>query len=163
MKIFNKFDSCISKLENFPKQIERFREAIVKSEEDVFTKTAQKMESIQSQIIGLWYARKSNMFEEIRRFHKDKKDEIEIAKFRFQILSKNLHELSARKRSLAREFQVSLNEKQLVKELVDLEKELLQLENKFNDDFSNINFDSLEVRSLSSLKYRPKSGLVDRF
>jgi hypothetical protein len=143
--IFEKFDSCISKLDNFPKLMESFNTQINKSEDDVFSKTAKKMESIQSQILSLWHARKSILFEEIRRFHRDKRNELEIAKFRFKILSKNLNEIRVRKNDLAKEFHANLNEKRLIKELVELENELLQLENKFDEDIA---FDSSDLMEL---------------
>ena len=129
--------------------IDEFQTAIDKSEEEIFSQTLKKMEMVQTNILNLWHARKSSLFEEIRRFHKNKKEEIEIAKFRFQILSKNLNELTKKKNDLAKEFQVSLNQGKLIKELVEFEKELNLLDAKFKEDFSSIKFDSLQVSFLN--------------
>lgn len=143
--MFDQFDTCISKLESFPKLIDEFKTAIDKSEEEIFAQTIKKMEYVQTHILNLWHSRKSSLFEEIRRFHKNKKEEIEIAKFRFQILSKNLNELAIKKNNLAKEFKTSLNQGKLVKELVEFEKELNLLDIKFKEDFSNIKIDSLQA------------------
>ena len=143
--MFDQFDTCISKLESFPKLIDEFKTAIDKSEEEIFAQTIKKMEYVQTHILNLWHSRKSSLFEEIRRFHKKKKEEIEIAKFSFQILSKNLNELAIKKNNLEKEFKTSLNQGKLVKELVEFEKELNLLDIKFKEDFSNIKIDSLQA------------------
>ena len=72
--MFDQFDTCISKLESFPKLIDEFKTAIDKSEEEIFAQTIKKMEYVQTHILNLWHSRKSSLFEEILRFHKNKKE-----------------------------------------------------------------------------------------
>ncbi len=132
-------------MENFPKLVDDFKTAVDQSEADTFSKTLKKMEGVQAQIMNLWHARKSGLFEEIRRFHKNKKEEIEVAKFRFKVHTKHLNELTLKKNELAKEFKTSLNQGKLIKELADFEKELQLLDGKFKEDFSNIKFDSLQA------------------
>lgn len=94
---------------------------------------------------------------------KNTNSEMEVAEFRWKIMSKHLEDLQTKKEELEKKyFQTNVTNgttnisstrtqnKELIKEFSDLEKEIESLEQKFIESFSKFNINSNRVRKYFS-------------
>lgn len=71
---------------------------------------------------------------------------MEVAEFRWKIMSKHLNDLQTKKEELEKKYiENNLTKSDVIKEFADLEKEIESLEQKFIESFSKFNINSNRV------------------
>jgi hypothetical protein len=70
---------------------------------------------------------------------------MEVAEFRWKILAKELIEINNKKKELEKKTNHQLRSNETVKYFIDLEKDLISLEKKYEESFSKFSINSNRV------------------
>lgn len=180
-KLVENFDSRVADIESMSEKFVQAKTNISIDEQNAYREVIKRMEQIQMKIFSLWQSRKISFINDIRQFYKAKSEEMEVAEFRWKILSKNLVELSGKKTELEKKKNESNSSSkksnETIKSFAELEKELDSLEKKFNDSFSKFSintnrlkinyteFDTMDVFSklIESIKLETDSQIDEKF